>query len=80
MRKTQFIVFCKHFVDIKVYRESIPDVHILNVAIGNTSDIDHANSILMKCNNQIDRVCQMIQVRNLNAFLKYSHFKIFKVL
>jgi len=46
---------------ISTIRESIPDVHILNVAIGNTSDIDHANSILMKCNNQIDRVCQMIQ-------------------
>jgi len=46
---------------ITTIREAIPDVHILNVAIGNASDIDHANSILMKCNDQIDRVCQMIQ-------------------
>ena len=43
-------------------REGIPDVHVLNVAIGDTPDVDEANSILMKCTDQIDHACKMIQV------------------
>ena len=37
-------------------------MHVLNVAVGSTPDLDHANTLLMKCNDQIDLVCKMIQV------------------
>jgi len=36
---------CDRMID--TIRESIPDVHILNVAVGSTPDLDHANTILM---------------------------------
>ena len=54
-----------------IFRESIPDVHILNVAVGSTPDLDHANTILMKCNDQIDLVCKMIQVSWINNISVY---------
>ena len=54
-----------------IFRESIPDVHILNVAVGSTPDLDHANTILMKCNDQIDLVCKMIQVSWINNIPVY---------
>lgn len=46
---------------IETIRSSIPDVHILNVAVGDTPEMDHANTVIMQCNKQIDLVCSMIQ-------------------
>ena len=45
-----------------IFRESLPDVHILNVAVGATPELDHANTVLMKCNDQVDLVCKLLQV------------------
>ena len=38
-------------------------MHILNVAVGATPELDHANTVLMKCNDQVDLVCKLLQVR-----------------
>ena len=45
-----------------IFRDSLPDVHILNVAVGDTPEMDHANTVIMQCSRQIDLVCSMIQV------------------
>ena len=37
-------------------------MHILNVAVGATPELDHANTVLMKCNDQVDLVCKLLQV------------------
>merc|ERR1719500_2225977 len=49
---------CNGLID--TIRLSLPDVHILNVAIGPDPEMDHANSVLMRCVDQIDLVCQQI--------------------
>ena len=45
-----------------IFRDSLPDVHILNVAVGATPELDHANTVLMKCTDQVDLVCKLLQV------------------
>merc|ERR1711936_1244 len=45
---------------ISTVKLSIPDVHVLNVAVGPDLAMDHANSILMRCVDQIDLVCQQL--------------------
>ena len=45
---------------IETIRLSLPDVHILNVAVGPDPEMDHANSVLMRCVDQIDLVCQQL--------------------
>ena len=32
-------------------------MHILNVAVGDTPEMDHANTVIMQCSRQIDLVC-----------------------
>ena len=52
---------CDHMIE--TIREAIPDVHVLNVAVGEDPDMDHFNTFLMRCMDQIDLVCEQIMVR-----------------
>lgn len=47
---------------IDTIREAIPDVHVHNVAVGEDPDMDHFNTFLMKCMDQVDLVCEQIMV------------------
>merc|ERR1712098_132151 len=49
---------CNNLID--TIRLSLPDVHVLNVAVGPDPDMDHANSVLMRCVDQIDMICQQL--------------------
>ena len=60
---------CDHMIE--TIREAIPDVHVLNVAVGENPDMDHFNTFLMRCVDQIDLVCEQIMVRL--AELSSSH-------
>ena len=48
---------------IETIREAAPDVHVINVAVGGDPDMDHFNTFLMRCMDQIDLVCEQIMVR-----------------
>ena len=48
---------------IETIREALPDVHVINVAVGEDPDMDHFNTFLMRCMDQIDLVCEQIMVR-----------------
>ena len=48
---------------IETIREALPEVHVLNVAVGDDPDMDHFNTFLMRCMDQIDLVCEQIMVR-----------------
>lgn len=45
---------------LSVVKESIPDAYTLAVMIGDDLEMDTANSILMKSNDQVSYVCEMI--------------------
>merc|ERR1711970_1518338 len=49
---------CNSLID--TIKLSLPDVHVLNVAVGPDPDMDHANSVLMRCVDQIDMICQQL--------------------
>ena len=49
---------CNGLID--TIKLSLPDVHVLNVAVGPDPEMDHANSVLMRCVDQIDLVCQQL--------------------
>ena len=57
---------------IETIREAAPDVHVINVAVGDDPDMDHFNTFLMRCMDQIDLVCEQIMVRLL--VVAGSHF------
>ena len=48
---------------IETIREALPEVHVVNVAVGEDPDMDHFNTFLMRCMDQIDLVCEQIMVR-----------------
>ena len=48
---------------IQTIREALPEVHVINVAVGEDPDMDHFNTFLMRCLDQIDLVCEQIMVR-----------------
>jgi len=56
---------CDRMID--TIRLSLPDVHVLNVAVGPDPEMDHANSILMRCVDQIDLVCEQLKADPLMA-------------
>jgi len=45
---------------IQTIREALPEVHVINVAVGEDPDMDHFNTFLMRCLDQIDLVCEQI--------------------
>jgi len=47
---------------IDTIKESLPDVYVLNVMIGDNEDEDYFNSVLMPADQQIETVCE--QIRN----------------
>jgi len=49
---------CNSLID--TIKHSLPDVHVLNVAVGPDPDMDHANSVLMRCVEQVDMICQQL--------------------
>jgi len=49
---------CDSLID--TIKLSLPDVHIVNVAVGPNPEMDHANSVLMRCVDQIDLVCEQL--------------------
>merc|ERR1712179_824515 len=49
---------CNSLID--TIKLSLPDVHVLNVAVGPDPDMDHANSVLMRCVDQIDMICKQL--------------------
>ena len=51
---------CDRMID--TIREAIPDIHVHNVAVGEDPDMDHFNTFLMKCMDQVDLVCEQIMV------------------
>ena len=48
---------------IETIREAIPDLHVLNVAVGEDPDMDYLNTFLMSCVDQVDLICEQIMVR-----------------
>ena len=48
------------FLPTRPLRDSLPEVHVHNVAVGDTPEMDKANTVFMRCTDQIDLVCQQL--------------------
>ena len=57
--------FCQNSSALKdktlVVRETLPDVHIHNVAVGPDPEMDKANTVFMRC---VDQVRKFIKIRS----------------
>ena len=45
----------------RALQDVIPDLHVVNVMIGESNEMDTLNSVLMTANNQVEYVCRVIQ-------------------
>jgi len=45
---------------ISTIHAALPGLPVHNVAVGSSPDMDHANSILMRCMDQVDLVCEQL--------------------
>jgi len=45
---------------ISTIRDTLPEVHVHNVAVGDTPEMDKANTLFMRCTDQIDLVCKQL--------------------
>jgi len=52
---------------ISTIRETLPDVHIHNVAVGPDPEMDKANTVFMKCVDQVQLVCDQLMADPLMA-------------
>merc|ERR1712110_356596 len=52
---------------ISTIRETLPDVHIHNVAVGPDPEMDKANTVFMRCVDQAQLVCDQLMVDPLMA-------------